>query len=1011
MRKLILLSLGFLLFAICAIAQTRTVSGRVTDEKGNGLANASVVVKGTSIGTTTGPDGSFSLGVPSKTTSLLVSYVGLADKEIALTASNRYDVTLSAGVKNNLDEVVVVGYGTQRRANVTSSVSTVRSAEIENRPYTSVDQELQGKVAGLQAPVASGQPGAFQQIRIRGINTATAGADPLYVVDGIIINSGDLTGLTTTANALAGLNPNDVESISVLKDAQATSIYGSRGANGVIVITTKRGRAGKTKFRADVEIGANKMADLPANARLLNVDEYIALLKEGVVNAGGTQADVDYYVDQFGGNSGVRTNWRDIISRTGQQQQYNLSASGGDAKNQFYLSGGYFNQQATVIGSDFKRYSFRTNYKHIASDKLNFTVNLTGSNSIQNSPNNGGAYSNPVGTLPFLRPTQNPYNADGSLNISTDPNDPTGFGGGNYNPLYIAKYDKYNTNTALIQGSVGAEYAILKNLRFSSRFGIDYNLIEELNFWNQFHGDGVGYGGLSQTNNSRYFNWISTNQLDYNTSFGPERKIRLDAKLGYEAQKSKSYIVYQAGQGFPPTNQLYNSVNAATPNGASASASDYDFAGAFSSVNLGYENRYVLSGSFRRDGSSRFSQANRYGNFWSVGAAWNINNEAFFKDVAFLSNLKLRGSYGTTGNAAIGNYQWRPTVHYGTNYAGQPGGSFDVVGNLNLTWETTKQADIGLDAGFFKDRLSFIFDVYRKVSDGLLFNNPLSATTGFTSFIDNVGKIENKGYEITLAGTPVRTKDFSWNLNFNLSHNKNKVLTLPDGKDITTITQNGFSVPYIWREGYDFQTWYVREWAGVDPQTGDPQWWKDGTHGEKTSVYSQAQRQLIGSASPKYFGGLTSTFAFKGLDLQTDFVYNYGNLIRDRWVSYAIDGTYPDLNKYAINLQRWQKPGDVTNVPRYEFGSTNNSNAFSTRFLYKGDFIRLRNLTVGYNLNNSLTSKYGISALRIYVRGTNLWTKTYDKNLTIDPEQGVNSFSNLNVFYTKSLTAGLNLTF
>ena len=509
-----------------------------------------IVIRGRNTGTTTAADGTFSLSVPTNTSSIVVSYVGSADKEVTLTGNSFYNITMAVN-STNLQEVVVVGYGTQIRANLTASVSTVKAAEVENRPYTSLDQELQGKVPGLQAPVANGQPGAFQAIRIRGIGSATAGADPLFVIDGIIVNSGDLTGLTTTANALAGINPNDIESISILKDAQATSIYGSRGANGVIIITTKKGRAGKTKIRADVEVGFNKMADLPANARFLNTDEYIGLLREGVINAGGTQSDADFYAQLFGEGTGVNTNWLDVITRTGTQQQYNLSASGGDAKNQFYISGGYFYQQATVVASDFKRYSFRTNYKHIASDKLNFTVNLTGSNAIQTTPNNGGAYSNPVGALPFLRPTQNPYNADGTLNISTDPNDPTAFNSGNYNPLYIAKYDKYSTNTTLIQGSVGAEYSILKNLKFTSRFGIDYNMVEEYNFWNQFHGDGVGYGGLLQTNNSRFFNWISTNQFDYSSSFGNEGKIRLDAKLGYEVQKNKGYCCLFCRAGFP----------------------------------------------------------------------------------------------------------------------------------------------------------------------------------------------------------------------------------------------------------------------------------------------------------------------------------------------------------------------------------------------------------------------------------------------------------------------------
>ncbi|HEY2722654.1 MAG TPA: SusC/RagA family TonB-linked outer membrane protein, partial [Chitinophagaceae bacterium] len=875
-------------------AQNRTITGKVTDEKGNPLANASIVIKGKNSGTTSSADGSFSFSVPPSASAIVVSYVGLPDKEVKLTATTVYSIAMDAANKN-LQEVVVVGYGTQAKANITSSVSTVKAAEVENRPYTSVDQELEGKVTGLQAPVATGQPGAFQEIRIRGIGSATAGADPLFVIDGMIVNSGDLTGLTTTANALAGINPNDIESVTVLKDAQATSIYGSRGANGVIIITTKKGRIGKTKIRADIEVGANKMAKLPDNARFLTANEYITLLREGVINAGGSQSDADFYAQLYGEGDGVNTNWLDAITRTGSQQQYNLSASGGDAKNQFYISGGYFSQQATVLASDFKRYSFRTNYKHIASDKLNFTVNLTGSNAIQRTPNNGGAFSNPVGGLPFLRPTQDPYNPDGSLNISTDVNDPKAFNDGQYNPLYIAKYDKYNTNTALIQGNVGVEYSILKNLKFSTRIGIDYNLVEEYNFWNQFHGDGVGFAGLLQTNNSRFFNWISTNQFDYGTYFGKSSKIRLDAKLGYEVQKNKDYFVYSAGQGFPPTNQLFYSINSATPVGASSSASDYDFAGIYSSASVNYDGRYVLSASFRRDGSSRFSENHLYGNFWSAGGAWNINKENFFSNVNFVTDLKLRGSYGTSGNAAIGDYQWRPTVHYGVNYAGQPGGSFNVNGNTNLTWETTKQADIGVDAGFLKDRLSLVFDVYRKISDRLLFNNPLSATTGFTSFIDNIGKIENKGYELTLNGTPIRTRDFSWDLSFNVSHNKNKVVKLPDDKDITNSN-------FILREGYDIQTFYVREWAGVDPANGDPLWWVDGSHKQKTNDYNTAQRQLIGSATPKYFGGFTSSFKYKGIELESDFIYNYGNLVTDGWINYAIDGEYPDLNKYAINL-------------------------------------------------------------------------------------------------------------
>ena len=1014
MRKIkLLLPLALLLVLNQVNAQTREIKGSVTDSIGTPLLGATVQVKNSNVATKTNENGLFSIHVPSDNSNLIISSVGYQAQTISVGNSDNISVVLRPSVQNALQEVVIVGYGTQRRANLVASVSTVKAADIEDRPYASVDQMLQGKVPGLQAPQFSGQPGAAQSIRIRGIGSASAGADPLYVVDGIIINAGDLSSNTTTANTLAGVNPNDIESVTVLKDAQATSIYGSRGANGVILISTKKGRAGKTQIRADVEIGQNRVADLPDNARFLNTNEWLGLLREGVINAGGAQEDADFIAKYYGEGSGINTNWLDLITRHGNQQQYNLSASGGDSKNQFYVSGGYFNQQGTVIASDFKRYSFRTNYKHIVNDKLNFSVLMTGSNSTEHAPTNGGLFSNPVGALPFLRPTQNPYNPDGSLNISTT--GATNFNSGNYNPLYIAQNDINRLNTTLLQGSIGAEYSILKNLRFSSRFGIDFNLLEEYNFLNQFHGDGAGNGGIGIPINSRFFNWISTNQFDYNTSFGKEDKFRLSALVGYEAQKNKAYVVTQTSQGFPPNNTLYLSVNASTPTAATATGSDYDIAGLYTSANISYNNRFVVSASFRRDGSSRFSENNRYGNFWSAGAAWNLDHESFISDLPFITALKLRGSYGTTGNAAIGNYVWRPAVHFGTaiassladggaNYAGQPGGVYDVLGNLNLTWESTDQGDVGLDASFLKDRVSFTLDFYRRVSDKLLFNNPLSATTGFTSFVDNIGKIENKGYEITVNGTPVKTKNFFWSLSFNLSHNKNTVLTLPEGKDIPVAgTQFRLS------QGHDFQTYYAREWAGVNPDNGDPLWYVDGTHKETTSDYNTAKRQFLGSASPKYFGGLTSIFNYRGIDLQADFVYNYGNYVTDGWIYYAIDGAYPDLNKYAINLQRWQKPGDKTNVPRYEYGSSNNSNAFSSRFLYKGDFIRLRNVTLGYNLNDRLLKRIGITSLRVYVRGTNLWTKTYDNNLTIDPEQGISSSSNLNVFYTKSLTAGINL--
>ncbi len=989
------------MFITQILAQDRTVTGVIVDRNDEPIAAATVKIVGANASTVTDSRGSFILMVPSTANNLEITFIGYVPQIVPIPESGIVNVKMEIAEATSLNEVVVTGYGSQIRSKLTSSISTVRAVELENRPFTSVDQMLAGKVPGLQAPMVSGQPGSNQSIRIRGIGSVSAGADPLFVIDGIIINSGDLSNNTTTANALAGVNPNDIESVNVLKDAQATSIYGSRGANGVIIITTKKGRSGKTKFRADVEIGTNTIADLPENSRYLNADEWSMLFEEGLVNAGFSAAQAESVANAYGKGNGVNTDWLDLVTRTGSQQQYNLSASGGDARNQFYVSGGYFKQEGVVIASDYTRYTFRANYKHIASDKLNFNVIASGSNGIQHTPNNGGAFSNPVSAAVFLLPTQNPFNPDGSYNISTSGN--LGYSG-NYNPLYIAENDIAELRTTLIQSSVGAEYAILKNLKYTSRFGIDYNNLEEYGFWNQFHGDGVSYSGIGFPLYARYFNWIATNQLDYRATIPGVDRLSMDAKLGYEAQKSKTYGITAVAQGFPPTNQLFLTTNAATPIQADSYASDYSLAGLYSSLSFQFDDKYILSGSFRRDGSSRFSENNRYGNFWSVGAAWNIDREGFLSNSSLINALKLRGSYGLIGNAEIGNYAWRTGIGYGVSYGGQPGGTFSSVGNANLTWESTKQADIGLDAIFLDNRLGIVVDVYRRVSSSLLFANPLSRTTGFTSFTDNIGSLENKGIELQLTGTPIRTKDFSWDLNFNITRNQNKVLKLPDGKDIIG---GGF----ILREGYDYRTFYVREWAGVDPENGNPQWWVDGTHGAKTSTYSAAQRQLIGSASPKYWGGLTSTFTFMGFDLQSDFVYNYGNLVSDSWIYYNADGVYPLSNKYASNLSRWQKPGDITDVPKYVIQSPNNSSDFSSRFLHKGDFIKLRNLTLGYNMAENLAGKLRLSSLRFYVRGTNIFTKSFDDDLTMDPEQGINGLSNANAYYLKTFSAGLNIGF
>ena len=988
-------------------AQSRTITGKVTNKQtGVPLPAVTISVRGGTTATQTANDGSFSITVPNNTKVLIFSSVSYATTEVAIGSSNNLNVGLEQSAGQNLDEVIVTGYGIpQRRKNNTASISTVLGKELENKPFPSIDQMLAGKVPGLIAPAFSGQPGAAQSVRIRGIGSVSAGSNPLYVVDGIIVNSGDISRLTTTANTLAGINANDIEDVTVLKDAQATALYGSRGANGVILITTKKGKLGKTKFRADAEVGYTDVANSPDAGRPLNADEWLMLFEEGMRNAGLSQTFIDQQLTDFGKGTGVNTDWFDVITRRGDQQQYNLSASGGEGKTTFYVSGGYFKQQAAVIGSDFTRYSLTTNFKHTASDKFNFGVNLSGNNSIENAPLNGGAFANPTGGVAFLRPTQNPYNPDGTLNISRVGN--TNFPS-NFNPLYLAQNDQKKLTSIQLRGALTAEYSILKNLKLSNRFGIDLNVLEEYRFDNPFHGDGRTSNGRGFTFDTRIFNWINTTQLNYSAFVDKDQNLKLEALVGYEAQKSKEYDLSAQANGYPPTTSLPYSVNAATVANGKLAGTDFSFNSILSFASLNYKGRYVLNGSFRRDGSSRFSEDNRYGDFWSVGAAWNIDQEAFYNIQRIVSSFKIRGSYGRTGNAGIGNYTWRQTFGYGSNYNGQPGGTFNGIGNSDLTWEGNNQLDIGLDAGFLNGRISILADYYKRVSDGLLFADPLSYTTGFASITRNIGEMQNKGFELTLNATPLKGRDFRWDLTLNFSTNQNKVTKLPGGKDIIDA-----NLPFILRQGYDYRTYYGRVYVGVDPSNGDPLWYKDSSHTAIVNNRSLATREVLAgkSASPKYYGGFSNTFTYKGFNLTADFIYNYGNYVTDGWAFYLFDGVDPIEQKYAINLRRWQKPGDVTDVPKYVYGSTNNSSSFSTRFLQKGDYIRLRNITLGYTLSSGLVSRMHMSSLYFYVRGTNLWTKTYDKNLTIDPEQGVNSSSNLDIYYSKTVTVGLNVGF
>jgi TonB-linked SusC/RagA family outer membrane protein len=1010
-KLLIILLLGFAVLTN-AFAQERKITGKVLSADDNQtLPGVSVKIKGTTKGVLTDGDGNFSITASTGQT-LVFTYIGYSEHSVVVPAGNFPVVKLTTNNKLLSEVVVTDGYTTQSKKFRTGASTTISGVENENKPFSSPMQALQGEVAGLNVVMQSGQPGANVQVRLRGVGSIGAGSNPLYVVDGMIINAGDLSRLTTSTNVLSGINENDIESITVLKDASETAIYGSRGANGVIVINTKRGKAGKTQVRVDMEVGNTKNINPPTAGRPLTADEWKTLFIEGENNAAAdfpatyTPARVASDIAGAGLNGGLSNDWYKLITRTGQQQQYNVSINGGTEATRVFSSVGYYKQEATTIASNLKRYTGQLNVDHNVSKRIGLSANINFSNINQNTPSNGGAFANPNGGIWFLTPYQLAYNPDGSYNTSRSGN--TNFNS-NYNPLFLAANDKkYDSQTRILTG-LTLKWNILDNLKFSSFGSIDYNLLEEQRFDNPILGDGRSAGGRGYDYYTRFFNWLTRNQFEYRTEIITD--LRFNATAGYEAQRSQNYSINAQSNGYPATQPLLTaSAAASTPIAGSGTFSNYAFDSFYGIGGFVYKGRYSFTATFRRDGSSVFGTTKQFGNFYSLGGAWNIDQESFFNKQSIFSSAKLRGSYGTVGNAqGLGNYAARPTAGYGNNYAGANGQNYNTVGNPELTWESQKKTDIGVDFGFLHDRLSFSVDYYRNNIDNLIQTAQISRTTGFAGITQNIGAMINKGVEASIKGVPVRTKDFLWSTSFNIALNQNRVLSLINHAPVASGT-------FQFREGMDLNTYFVRLYAGVDPANGNALWYTDGTRTATTSVYGNATRVNQYQADPKAFGGFSNTFNYKGFNLTADIYYNFGNMLNDaNWGFYLNDGSAPISNKYYYNYaNRWTTPGQVTDVPKYSNAGVNagQSSSFSTRLLYYGDYLRLKNLVVGYEFKDLIgLKKLGITKLYLYGRGTNLWTKTYDKRLPFDPEQGTTGLANLDVFQAKTFTIGLNVGF
>ena len=997
MRKFVAILLGAILVVTQVAAQNKTIKGRVTEDGKKPLSNASIIVKGTTVAAKTNEEGYYSITIPANGRVLKFSSLNFEDQEVNIGSKSEINVILVNTV-SDLQQVIVTGYGTTKKATNTGSIATVKASEIENLPFSSVDRALQGKVAGLQSVASSGQPGASQAILIRGASSISASNAPLWVVDGVPINAGDASRLQTTGNLLSTLNPNDIESISVLKDAASQSIYGSRAANGVIVVTTKKGKSGKTKFRFDTELGNSDVAYVNEKYKPLDANEFINLTREGLVNAGASAAQTTSILNSLGQGNGINFNWFDNIMRVGQQKQYNLSAEGGNDKTTFFLSGGHFAQDGTSINSQLKRNNVNFRITNKATDKLTIGLNLNAGNVSQRAPLNGGAFGNPLLSTYFLLPTYSAYKPDGTYNYILN--------GGLHNTVALSEMDKRFLRQSSIRGSVNGEYKILDNLKFRSVYGIDYNALEEDQYNNPLHGDGLASNGRAFSYYTRYFNYVWTNTLDLQQNITRNGDLSSSTQIGYEAQKSAGYFSSLQAQQFPPSLSLTYPASGASPTTASATISDYTFESQFASTNLNYKNRFVLSGSFRRDGSSRFSAKNRYGNFWALGATWNIDREDFMANNRIFDQLKLRGSYGVNGNAGIGNYDAPALYGFGFNYNQLPGSAPTNVGDENLTWELNKPMNIGLDFSVLKNRVNVTVDYYIRKSENLLLSVPLSNTSGFGSATRNIGSMENKGLELSLNIVPIQTKDLRWDLDFNFSNNKNKITSLPNKADI-------LSGNFIIRQGQSLNTFFLREWAGVDRSTGDPQWYINDKRQGSSNVYPGASaRILAGQALPKFFGSLTNALTYKGFNLSAQLYYNFGNQVFDTWRGYYLgSGFGASFNKVKRQLDAWKQPGDITDVPKYVYNGNKNFNAGSTYNLNDGSFVRVRDIQFGYTLPKAYAERLKIGNANIYVRGTNLFTWVKDKNLPFDPEQGTSSATNLNVFIPKTVTVGLSLAF
>jgi len=1020
MKKMIFLIVLLLTMGSQEIFAQTTIDGTVTDAQGEAIPGASISVKGNpESGTITDLNGNYSFDVPADAEVLVFSFVGMKTTEVEINGRTEINIALE-NEDVGLDEVIVVAYGTSSRKKLTGAISSVNADQINETLSIGIDQALQGIAAGVAVSPENGQPGGGIAIKIRGIGSIGAGDNPLYVVDGVPINTGALDRTTQTYNPLSTINPNDIESISVLKDAASASIYGSRAANGVVIVTTKKGKSGKAKFTLNSQTGFSDWENF-SDFRVLNANEYVELMREGVINAGGNPDDQsptnssNYFPLS---STATNVNWLDEVLRTAITNKVDLSVSGGDEKFSLYASLGYLNQEGIAISTDFERLSGKFNFDYAASEKIDLGAKISLTRNIQHSRFGESSLSEPLYGGMFMPPTTRIYASPEQIASGEDFGTgynfdiPSGVSSGNH-PIAYADMNFNEIRTNRVVTNLYANYKILPNLKFNNSIGIDYIDILERERFSQLYYDAIGSSTQAELRDfsSNNFDYVVTNTLTYSKTIYNHHNFTLLA--GNEFQKHKEEYIGTIGRGF--SSDDLDALNAAGEVlDISGNIFENAIWGLFSRLNYDYKSTLFVDGSIRRDGSSKFGDGTRFGIFWSVGAGYLFSNTKLLKNIELISNLKLRASYGTSGNERFGSYDWRRLfgfsgASYSTNGGTYTGSYPSEIGNPLLGWEKNRQLDIALDFGLLDDRIQITAEYYNRIVSDMLLNVPISYTSGFSTVPNNFGSMENIGWEFSLNSKNLEIKDFKWNTEFIISFNTNRVTELPGGAEIIgALGTTALRANTIIREGESIYSWFLPRWAGVDPATGVPLWYDEDDN--IVSNFGDADRVIVGNPTPDFFGSLSNDFSYKNFTLSALFYFSYGNeIFRHSARSYVNDGALFPRNQSAEALDRWQKPGDITSIPRYVARNGDSGNSASTRFLEDGSFIKLRNITLAYNFQGKFLEKARLSGLRLYLQGQNVITWSRYKEL--DPEVGSNSSARGEYPIPRTFIVGINIGF